>query len=163
MTSTGPEKRRLIYGRRQGRPLKAGARAAFDADLPRLRLDLDALARPGALIPDTDDLALEVGFGGGEHLAAQAKANPRTGFIGAEPFLNGVAQALTHVEQVLPVLADHPRAGLDEPFFVYLTCYRILQANHDLRARSLRVVDARYAWRRAGNEDAAHVRRHPDP
>lgn len=44
-------------------------------------------------------LWLEIGFGGGEHLAAQAAANPGTGFIGCEPFVNGVASLLGHVEK----------------------------------------------------------------
>lgn len=43
-------------------------------------------------------LWMEIGFGGGEHLAAQAARHPEIGFIGCEPFLNGVAQLLAHVE-----------------------------------------------------------------
>ncbi|MED6310089.1 MAG: tRNA (guanosine(46)-N7)-methyltransferase TrmB, partial [Pseudomonadota bacterium] len=42
---------------------------------------------------------LEIGFGGGEHLSAQAKANPSVGFIGCEPFINGVARLLTDIDQ----------------------------------------------------------------
>ena len=42
---------------------------------------------------------LEIGFGGGEHLAAQAKAHPAVGFIGCEPFVNGVARLLANIEQ----------------------------------------------------------------
>ena len=44
-------------------------------------------------------MRLEIGFGGGEHLIAQALANPRTGFIGSEPFVNGMAKALAAIEQ----------------------------------------------------------------
>ena len=47
--------------------------------------------------PDLDDVWLEIGFGGGEHLAWQAAANPGTGIIGCEPFINGVAKLLTRV------------------------------------------------------------------
>ena len=47
--------------------------------------------------PDLDDVWLEIGFGGGEHLAWQAAANPRTGIIGCEPFINGVAKLLARV------------------------------------------------------------------
>jgi len=60
--------------------------------LPRLRIDprepLRAFAFP------TSALRLEIGFGGGEHLAAQARENPRVGFIGCEPFVNGIAKLL---------------------------------------------------------------------
>ncbi|MDX2027966.1 MAG: tRNA (guanosine(46)-N7)-methyltransferase TrmB [Alphaproteobacteria bacterium] len=42
---------------------------------------------------------LEIGFGGGEHLAAQAGRNPNTGFIGCEPFLNGIASLLDHIDR----------------------------------------------------------------
>lgn len=44
-------------------------------------------------------LILEIGFGGGEHLIAQAAAHPDTRFIGVEPFLNGVASCLRHIEE----------------------------------------------------------------
>ncbi|HZH06388.1 MAG TPA: tRNA (guanine(46)-N(7))-methyltransferase TrmB [Lautropia sp.] len=40
---------------------------------------------------------MEIGFGSGEHLAYRADLLPDHGFIGAEPFLNGVAVALTHI------------------------------------------------------------------
>ncbi len=69
--------------------------------LPRLAIDLGA--RPpdplAALFPTTvDDIGLEIGFGGGEHLAAQAVDRPRRGFIGCEPFVNGMAKALALIE-----------------------------------------------------------------
>ncbi|MDU6748856.1 MAG: tRNA (guanine(46)-N(7))-methyltransferase TrmB, partial [Bradyrhizobium sp.] len=41
---------------------------------------------------------IEIGFGGGEHLAAEAKAYPRTGFIGCEPYINGMAKILATIE-----------------------------------------------------------------
>lgn len=100
------EKRRLIYGRRQGRPLKAGARDAFETVLPALALDIGKLAAPDGLFPGLPKLALEIGFGGGEHLAAQAAAHGDTGFIGAEPFLNGVAKLAALVKD-LPNVAIH--------------------------------------------------------
>lgn len=100
------EKRRLIYGRRQGRPLKAGAREAFETVLPALALDVAKLADPATLFATLPKLALEIGFGGGEHLAAQATAHPDTGFIGAEPFLNGVAKLAALVKD-LPNVAIH--------------------------------------------------------
>jgi tRNA (guanine-N7-)-methyltransferase len=60
--------------------------------LPRLRIDagepLRAFARP------VSSLWLEIGFGGGEHVASQARAHPDVGFIGCEPFVNGIAKLL---------------------------------------------------------------------
>ncbi len=49
------------------------------------------------LFGDSRPLWFEIGFGSGEHLAAQAAANPDVGLIGAEPFLNGVVGALGHL------------------------------------------------------------------
>lgn len=99
--------RRLIYGRRQGRPLKAQARDALVCVLPRLALTLQALENPSALFPQASELALEIGFGGGEHLVAQARANPQIGFIGAEPFLNGVAKLADAVRDLSNVRIHH--------------------------------------------------------
>jgi tRNA (guanine-N7-)-methyltransferase len=48
--------------------------------------------------PGNQEYWLEVGFGGGEHLAAQAEANPEVGIFGCEPFENGVASLLSHIE-----------------------------------------------------------------
>jgi tRNA (guanine-N7-)-methyltransferase len=50
------------------------------------------------LFPEpVDDVRLEIGFGGGEHLLTEARTHPRTGFIGAEPFVNGMAKALAAI------------------------------------------------------------------
>jgi len=99
-------KRRLIYGRRQGRPLKVQARDALETVLPRLALPLNALGDPLSLFPGCREVAFEVGFGGGEHLIAQAKAHPETAFIGAEPFINGVAK-LADAARETPNLRIH--------------------------------------------------------
>ena len=72
----------------------------FDTLLPRLALDLAAPAPAdlATLFPDpADAVRLEIGFGGGEHLVAEAERAPRTGFIGVEPFLNGMAKALAAI------------------------------------------------------------------
>lgn len=65
------------------------------------------------------DYALEVGFGGGEHLTAQAKIHPDTGFIGCEPFENGVAKLLTRVREHgltnVRVRPDDAREVLERP------------------------------------------------
>ena len=65
--------------------------------LPRLEVDLEAL-RQGRLFAPGRELWLEIGFGGGEHLLARAGENPDVGFIGCEPFVNGVAKLLAGVE-----------------------------------------------------------------
>jgi tRNA (guanine-N7-)-methyltransferase len=69
--------------------------------LPRLALDLaePAPRNLAALFPlPVAQVRLEIGFGGGEHLIAEALRNPGTGFLGCEPFLNGMAKALAAVE-----------------------------------------------------------------
>ncbi len=66
-----------------------------------LELDLStpAPADPRTLFPlPVDDVRLEIGFGGGEHMIAGATATPRTGFIGVEPFINGMAKAVSAIE-----------------------------------------------------------------
>jgi tRNA (guanine-N7-)-methyltransferase len=68
--------------------------------LPRLALDLEAPAPVtlATLFPaPVDAVRLEIGFGGGEHLIAEAERNPHTGFIGVEPFINGMAKALAAI------------------------------------------------------------------
>ncbi len=93
---------RTLYGRRRGKSLRQGRRAVLEELLPRLRLepsDYGAGAMdPAALFSGSvREVWLEIGFGAGEHLAAQAKANPHIGFIGCEPFINGVARLLGEV------------------------------------------------------------------
>lgn len=95
------QKRHILYGRRLGRPLRVGRRRLLDSLLPALSIDLsvrplDGQAMFGRLIPD---IWLEIGFGGGEHLAAQARAHQEIGFIGCEPFLNGVSRLLSEVDR----------------------------------------------------------------
>ena len=41
---------------------------------------------------------LEIGFGAGEHLAAQAGSHPEVGIVGCEAFVNGIASLLSHVD-----------------------------------------------------------------
>ena len=92
-----------FFGRRQGRPLRQNARTLIQSLLPRL-----AIAEPGettrldprTLFAETvREVWLEVGFGGGEHLAAQAAAHRDVGLIGCEVFVNGIAALLGHVQR----------------------------------------------------------------
>lgn len=88
-----------FYGRRKGRKLRSTMQGLLDEQLPRLRYQ--PARQPGAQFDQhPDDVFLEIGFGGGENLAAVAAARPEAGFIGAEPFINGVASLLRHI-------ADH--------------------------------------------------------
>jgi tRNA (guanine-N7-)-methyltransferase len=96
------EPERGFFGRRKGHPLRARQAELFETLLPRLALDLGA-PPPGklaALFPGpVDEVRLEIGFGGAEHLIAQALAHPRTGFVGAEGFINGIAKALVAIDE----------------------------------------------------------------
>jgi tRNA (guanine-N7-)-methyltransferase len=90
-----------FFGRRKGHPLRERQAALMDTLLPRLRLDLSAPAPidPRALFNNVDAVRLESGFGGGEHLIAEAAQHPRLGFIGIEPFVNGMAKALAAIDE----------------------------------------------------------------
>jgi tRNA (guanine-N7-)-methyltransferase len=65
--------------------------------LPRVEADLAAL-QAGRLFALARELWLEIGFGGGEHLLARALERPDVGFVGCEPFVNGVAKLLSGIE-----------------------------------------------------------------
>jgi tRNA (guanine-N7-)-methyltransferase len=98
-------RRRTLYGRRRGKKLRGGQQSLLDALLPRLALSLPNegetidLARTfGGQLP-RDGVWLEVGFGSGEHLVWQAEQHPNVGLIGCEPYLNGVAKCLAHIER----------------------------------------------------------------
>jgi tRNA (guanine-N7-)-methyltransferase len=89
------------YGRRKGKPLSARKERLLKDLLPRLRLDLKQRApdRLTELFPlPVKDIWLEIGFGSGEHLLWQAEHNKDVGFIGCEPFINGMASLLGAVE-----------------------------------------------------------------
>jgi tRNA (guanine-N7-)-methyltransferase len=91
----------LYYGRRKGKPLKPLRAALMHELLPQLRIAPPAPGTridPGTLFAsDIKEYWLEIGFGGGEHLAGQAAAHPGVGIIGCEVFLNGVASLVRHV------------------------------------------------------------------
>ncbi|HEY6832059.1 MAG TPA: tRNA (guanosine(46)-N7)-methyltransferase TrmB [Pseudolabrys sp.] len=92
---------RAFFGRHKRHALKPRQAALFDSLLPRLGLELTtpAPAELRTLFPRAvDEVRLEIGFGGGEHLIAQAQARPNVGFIGTDAFLNGVAKALVAID-----------------------------------------------------------------
>jgi tRNA (guanine-N7-)-methyltransferase len=95
------QSQRAFFGRRKGHALKPRQAALFDTALPRLALDLSkpAPADLRALFDiSLDDMRLEIGFGGAEHLIAQAQAHPRSGFIGSDAFINAIGKALAAID-----------------------------------------------------------------
>ncbi|SFL38048.1 tRNA (guanine(46)-N(7))-methyltransferase TrmB [Methylobacterium pseudosasicola] len=132
------EPERAFFGRRKGKRLRGLQERRLAELLPALRVDLppdDRPLDPRTLFPALDgapeEVWLEIGFGGGEHLAAQAEAHPRIGIIGAEPFVNGVVKLLAAIEarglrnvrirdeDVTALLARLPEACLDRVYLLY--------------------------------------------
>jgi tRNA (guanine-N7-)-methyltransferase len=94
-------RRGAFFGRRKGHTLRAHQAALMETLLPKLAVDLGTRTPPDlrTLFPSAvNSVRLEIGFGGGEHMIAQAEQHPRTGFIGIEPFVNGMAKALAAIE-----------------------------------------------------------------
>jgi tRNA (guanine-N7-)-methyltransferase len=93
--------KRAFFGRRKGHALKPRQAALFDTALPRLALDLTKPAPVDlrALFDiSLDEVRLEIGFGGAEHLIEQAQAHPRSGFIGSDAFVNAIGKALAAID-----------------------------------------------------------------
>ncbi len=127
------ERQRLLYGRRRGRKLRPAQQSLRDTLLPKLRFDLPAgpfdphrlFARP------VEQIWLEVGFGGGEHLAEQAARHPQHGFIGCEVFENGVVKLLAEIhkraldnvrlfiDDARLLMAALPEASLSRAFILF--------------------------------------------
>ncbi len=91
-----------FYGRRKGRPLRAGQRALLASRLPELAIRAPTAGEtldPRALFdPSPGEVWLEIGFGAGEHLAEQAQRHPEIGLIGCEVFANGLGGLLARIE-----------------------------------------------------------------
>lgn len=88
---------RRLYGRRSGHKLRGGQEALLEQLLPALSVPEQGPVSAERLFGDSRPLHFEIGFGSGEHLAYRADLLPDHGFIGAEPFLNGVVGALQHI------------------------------------------------------------------
>ena len=89
-----------FYGRRKGKPIKESRQKLLDELLPKVRIDCPKTGKINVnnvfgITPK--EVWLEIGFGGGEHVADIAQKYPQAGIIGAEPFLNGVASLLAHL------------------------------------------------------------------
>jgi tRNA (guanine-N7-)-methyltransferase len=122
------------YGRRRGRKPSARQAALLSDVLPRVALKLSQ--PPAAMLseifaPPVEDIWLEIGFGGGEHLLWQARSNPHIGLIGCEPFEDGVVKVLSVIEQeklsnirvyaddARPLLRWLPDAGIARTFILF--------------------------------------------
>jgi tRNA (guanine-N7-)-methyltransferase len=86
-----------LYGRSSGHKLRQGQQELVEKLLPQIEVPGDGEITAERLFGDQRTLHFEIGFGSGEHLADRADMLPDHGFIGAEPFLNGVAIALAHI------------------------------------------------------------------
>ncbi|HEY0650247.1 tRNA (guanosine(46)-N7)-methyltransferase TrmB [Phenylobacterium sp.] len=118
------------YGRLKSRPIKPRQAALVEQRLPELRIPAGAV-EPAALMPNARETWLEIGFGGGEHMAAQAGRHPDVLVLGAEPFTNGVASAVRHIDEqglsnvrlhdgdVRELIARLPAASLARVFILF--------------------------------------------
>lgn len=118
-----------LYGRAKGKRLRAGQQALVDSLLPQIAVPDEGPVTAERLFGQDCPLHFEIGFGSGEHLAYRADLLPDHGFIGCEPFLNGVVGALgyirdgrltnvrLHMGDALDVLARVPDGALS---FLYL-------------------------------------------
>ncbi|MGD9615170.1 MAG: tRNA (guanosine(46)-N7)-methyltransferase TrmB [Alphaproteobacteria bacterium] len=117
LAATTPQR---VYGRRRGRPLRPGQRHLHETLLPQLAITLPETGKldPASLFAERPETVwLEIGFGAGEHLAAQAAAHPGIGFIGAEVFENGVARLVAEIARTgigtIRIFPDDIRVLLD--------------------------------------------------
>lgn len=101
MTTDAPSRKRILFGRRRGKPLRKGQQTLIDEVLPELAVPMtdNDIDLPALFPKNITGFWLEIGFGSGEHLAWQAEHNPDIGIIGCEPFLNGVAALLGKLEK----------------------------------------------------------------
>ncbi len=123
---------RAFFGRRSGKRLHKGQDRLYADLLPELEIALPERGLdPRALFPDAARVEIEIGYGGGEHLARMAGENPATGYIGCEVFSGGIAKLLEAVEKggldnvrlftddALKLLVKLPPASLDAAHLLY--------------------------------------------
>lgn len=99
-------KKRRVYGRRLGKPLRGGRADAIDTQLPSLSIPAQFLTESGDINPSdlfqspVTRLHFEIGFGNGEHLKHVMETEPQDHFIGAEPFINGMSAFLKSIQDM---------------------------------------------------------------
>ena len=189
-----PERRGgQLYGRRKGRALNPRQEAALERLLPGLRVPLAPDGRAGVTLapealftPPPREVWLEIGFGAGEHLIAQAEAHADVGLIGCEAFregvgklvrtveLAGLANVRVHAGDAREVIAALPDGALSRAFLLFPDPWP--KARHHKRrfiapetgaglARTLRPgAELRVAtdWPDYLRWTLLHVLRHPD-
>lgn len=179
---------RAFFGRRSGKRLHSGQKALFDTLLPELEI---ALPESGPLDPaklfehSPERVTLEIGYGGGEHLARKAAENPQTGFIGCEVFTGGIGKLLGEIddkalknvrlytEDAYTLLTRLKPASLDEAFLLYPDPWPKTR-HHKRRFVSMTTLDALAEALKPGtsfhfatdiedyaNWTLAHILRHP--
>jgi tRNA (guanine-N7-)-methyltransferase len=128
--NSDPATIRRLYGRRSGHKLRKGQAALLEELLPKVDVPEGPLSAE-TLFGDDRRLEFEIGFGSGEHLAWQAEHHPERGYIGCEPFLNGVVGALTKIDEIdlanvriwmgdaLQVLERLPDASLERLYLLH--------------------------------------------
>ena len=122
---------RAFFGRRSGKTLHGGQKALVEDVLPQVEIALESKLDPQALFPEASRVVIEIGYGGGEHLARKAAEEPEAGFIGCEVFSGGIgkmvqaiaAQDLTNVrlftDDALKLLMTLPEASVDAVYLLY--------------------------------------------
>ncbi len=110
-------KKRSLFGRRQGRAIRGERAYSLEHILPQIEIPECNLKEDHTLSPQSlyqnnfDQYHLEIGFGHGERLIEDFKRQPKTGFIGAEPFINGMADFVKNIEEPVP---DNLRVIMDD-------------------------------------------------
>jgi len=123
-SSLGPaaeKSRRHVYGRTKGKSLRSHQAGLMEVLYPRISIppkgDAGEVLDPASLFQSVREVWLEIGFGGGEHLAHQATLHPDIGIIGCEPFINGVAKLVAEIDRQghenIRILNDDARFLLD--------------------------------------------------
>ncbi len=98
------QKVKRVFGRKSGRPLNKSRAEVIDSLLPRLCVDEGLLREDGSLSPSSlfdvpyKEFWFEIGFGAGEHLSALMRRHPENAYLGAEPFINGMAAFLKDIK-----------------------------------------------------------------
>jgi tRNA (guanine-N7-)-methyltransferase len=121
---------RRLWGRAQGRPLSKHQTALVANLLPKISIPQN-MENPLEVLSGFSHINLEIGFGGAEHLLHRAARDPDIGYIGVEPFLNGVGKALAGIEKhklknirlhhgdVRVILDNMPNSGLDNIYILF--------------------------------------------
>ncbi len=122
---------RAFFGRRSGKKLHDGQKAQVAQVLPRFEIRLDGPLDPRRLFPQARRIVIEIGYGGGEHLARKALEQPETGFIGCEVFTGGIGKMVQAIEaqdienvrlftdDALKLLVTLPDASVNAVYLLY--------------------------------------------